>query len=390
MKKKYFLIPVLCLLVYSYCGDSTSEIKIDEPSNKIFKNISINKTFSLNQVGGGVCIPFSKGFVVYEVLGGRHFLNYYDIDGNFRKNAELNFGQGPNDIFSMTFWFLQDDNIMFVDNNTYLKTIDPINLKIETIQKISNKIKNYQNSFVFVRRDQPDVEYSNGHTITSFAANTFRNDDFYIVSYTGVFDNFKILHKVHRVQRFGSGMIDINKPNELVHDYRSLIVGAKNLAVDWKNGFVYFIQYHDKPEIFRIDFNGGDLTNIKLAINSSDFFTDRDKINSWYQWAVDDTPRRFKTGKKHIYKYPETSPVLRDIAIIGEWLLVISGKRNWETYENKVFVYRLSDLQFSGTFYIPTGDWASSVFGNHLVTKRIIEKDGDYLFELNCYRIEVL
>jgi len=388
--KRMFFIFLLCSLFYA-CSKADDLLikKLPTPFHKKFEKINIKKIFSINFIGGGNCIPFSQGILAYESLdneGKRLNLKYFDLQGKLKKEVPASRGQGPTDIGVISLWLLQDDKILFIDKNSYLKMINPLDLKITTIEKISNKIEDYFNKFVFALNSSTDIEYFNGQTITSFEKYNFNTLNYYIVSYDGNFNRFKIIHEVKK--ELPKSWIKTRKSERkvLFSDYNNLIILQRNLAVDWKNGFIYFFSDCEKPEISRIDFRGKQLTKIILDIDSKNFFVDKKKIDIWYRWAIFDVPRMFKTKYKAIYS--EKTPVLRDIDILGEWLLVTTGKRNWDTFENEVLVYKLSDLSFLGSFFIPTGDWPSMKFGKHFVTKRIIEKDDDFFWQCNCYCIE--
>lgn len=366
--------------------------KLPKPSyTKGFDKIKVKKIFSYDHMIGGSCLPFSKGFMVFDALDSNcnHLkLKYYDLSGKLKKERELTPGQGPNDVISMTFEFRQNDRLLFIDKNTYLKTIDPVGLSISTVVKLDNIIDGYRSKFIFAQSSLTDIEYSNGRTITSFNNINPMKLDYFIISYDGDFKNLKILHEVKRKPPKVFQERTFNT-REFFYDYTRQTFFSRNFTVDWKNGHIYFMVNCEDAEISRIDMEGKQLTRIELGINGNDFFMDKSKMDLWYEWASGGISNRLKFGRKNNYVYPKTAPVLRDINIIGDWLLVTSGQRNWETFENKVFVYQLPDLQFLGSFYIPTGDWSSCLFGDVLVAKRIIKKDDDLLMRSNCYRIEV-
>lgn len=366
--------------------------KLPKPSyTKDFDKIKVKKIFSYDHMIGGSCLPFSKGFMVFDALDSNcnHLkLKYYDLRGKLKKERELNTGQGPNDVISMTFEFRQNDRLLFIDKNTYLKTIDPVDLGVSTVVKLDNIIDGYRSKFIFAQSSLTDIEYSNGRTITSFNNINPMKLDYFIISYDGDFKNLKILHEVKRKPPKGFQERTFNT-REFFYDYTRQTFFSRNFTVDWKNGHIYFMVNCEDAEISRIDMEGKQLTRIELGINGNDFFMDKSKMDLWYEWASGGISNRLKLGRKNNYVYPKNAPVLRDINIIGDWLLVTSGQRNWETFENKVFVYQLPDLQFLGSFYIPTGDWSSCLFVDVLVAKRIIKKDDDLLMRSNCYRIEV-
>jgi hypothetical protein len=393
MKKIGLILLLSCFQFACTEAEKTAVIKkLPKPSyTKVFNKIKVKKIFSYDHMLGGSCLPFSKGFMVFDALDSNcnHLkLKYYDLSGKLKKERELTAGQGPNDVLNMTFEFRQNDRLLFIDKNTYIKTIDPVDLSVSTVVKLDNIIDGYRSKFIFAQSSLTDIEYSNGRTITSFNNINPMKLDYFIISYDGDFNNLKILHEVKRKPPKGFQERTFNT-REFFYDYTMLTFFQRNFTVDWKNGHIYFMVNCEDAEISRIDMEGKQLTRIELGINGSDFFMDKNKMDLWYEWASGGISNQLKFGKKNNYVYPKTAPVLRDINIIGDWLLVTSGQRNWETFENKVFVYQLPALQFLGSFYIPTGDWPSGLFGDVLASKRIIKKDDDLFIRSNCYRIEV-
>lgn len=394
MNKIGLILLLSCFLFACTEAEKTAVInKLPKPSNtKVFDKIKVKKIFSYDCMHGGSCIPISKGFMVVDAIEPycKNFkLKFYDLSGQLKKERDLTPGQGPTDVMDITTEFLQDDRLLIIDNNTYLKTINPVDLGVSTIVKLDNKIDGYRSKFIFAQSSDTDIEYHNGRTITSFNNTNPLRLDYFIVSYDGDFNNFKTLHEVKRKppQDFQERIFS---RKELFFDYTNHTFFSRNLTVDWKNGHIYFMVNCEDAEIHRIDMEGKHLTRIELGIDNNNFFIDKSKLEVYYEWASGGIFNNLRDGRKYHFIYPKTAPVLRDINIIGDWLLVTSGKRNWDTFENKVFVYQLPDLQFLGSFYIPTGDWQSNLFGDVLVAKRIIKKDDDFWMHCNCYRIEVI
>jgi hypothetical protein len=390
--KKWFFVFLICCLAYSCSKSGALSIKKKLPasSQKKFERIHIKKFFSVDLTMGGACIPFSQGILIIESLddgGNRYILKYVDPKGELKKERLIKRSEGPDSINVISELFTQGDKIFLFDNNTYLKMINPYDLNINTVQRLSNKIKGYFTKFVFGLNTQTDIECFDNQTITSFEGNNPDNLNYYIVYYKGDFNQFRIINEVKRElleswenQRKSAG-------KECFLDYDNLTKSQRNLAVDWKNSMVYFLADYEKPGISMIDFKGRLLTNIFLGIESIDFPVDKSKIDVWNRWALAGIPPMFK--KKYKCMTHEKNPVLRDIDILGDCLLVTTGKRNWDTFENEVLAYRLPALNYLGAFFIPTGDWPSKKFGRFLVTKRIIEKDDNFTFQFNCYEMEI-
>jgi len=386
------IVFLICLLFYacSKPGAPVIEKKLPAPSHNKFDKISIKKVFSIDLARGGICIPTPQGVLILEALssdGNRSALKSFNLEGELEKEKIIKREEGPDGINIMTECFTVDDKILFIDNNTYLKIIDPYDLGIKTIEKLSNKIDGYFTKFVFGVSSGTDYEYFNNQTITTFEVNNGadNNLNYFIVSYYGNFDRFRIICEARRKFLKTWEISRKSRGKELFLDYDNLMKLRRNIAVDWKNSFVYFLTDCEKPVISRLDFNGKHLTDIFLAFDSKKFAADKNKIAAWYRWALGDSTKI--PLKKYKCIYPENSLAIIDINVLGNWLLVTTGKRNWDTFENEVLVYRLSDLSFLGTFFIPSGDWPSYKFGRFFVTKRIIEKDDDFFCRLNCYEM---
>ncbi|MGE5342002.1 MAG: hypothetical protein ACM3SY_11045 [Candidatus Omnitrophota bacterium] len=388
--KKISVILLTCLCLWTCSKTNDGVIKtLPKPFPKKFEKISVKKIFSTDIILGGFCVPFSDGIFLYEVLDNQGTyikLKSFDMNGQLRKESDIKRNEGPDGIFSMNHCFSQGDRLMFIDHNTYLKEINPYDLSIRTLEKISNKIDEYHTKFIFGRDTNADIDFNNNKTITSFETTDYFSLDYYIVSYKGNFEQLKVIHKVKKkmLKTWAAGF-----KNNYEHfiDYNNWARSPRNQAVDWKNGFIYFFADSEKPEISRINMKGNNLTTIRLGINSKNFKMDREKIDVWYGWAIGGMPKIPGIKRKYSRVYSETAPVLRDVDIFGDWLLITTGKRNWDTFENEVLVYRLPDLSYEGSFFIPTGDWPTDKYGNYFVTKRIIEKNDDYFTQYNCYQL---
>jgi hypothetical protein len=67
------------------------------------------------------------------------------------------------------------------------------------------------------------------------------------------------------------------------------------------------------------------------------------------------------------------------IKVIGDRLIIITGKRDWEKQENEALVYRLPSLEYEGSFAIPypnllTTRW----YGDFYVTEKLIKRNDDF------------
>jgi hypothetical protein len=165
MKKIGLILLLFCFQFACSEAEKSAVInKLPRPSyTKVFDKIKVTKIFSYDHMIGGSCLPFSKGFMVFDFLDANcnHLkLKYYDLSGKLKKEKELTHGQGPNDVMSMIFAFRQNDRILFIDKNTYLKTIDPVDLGVSTVVKLDNIIDGYRSKFIFAQSSQTDIEYS--------------------------------------------------------------------------------------------------------------------------------------------------------------------------------------------------------------------------------------
>ena len=77
------------------------------------------------------------------------------------------------------------------------------------------------------------------------------------------------------------------------------------------------------------------------------------------------------------------------IKVIKDWLLIITGNRNWEKEENEVLAYRLPSMRYEGSFFIPFPNLLRTKwYDNYYIIHKLIEKDDDYYLPYEIYTVE--
>jgi len=105
-------------------------------------------------------------------------------------------------------------------------------------------------------------------------------------------------------------------------------------------------------------------------------------------WGTPLTPR-FKNSFKHILYIPLHAPAMMGIKVKGDWLLIITGNRNWKKGENDVLVYRLPSLSYEGSFFIPFPNLLSTKwYDNYYMLRKLIEKEDGYYLSHEVYIVE--
>ncbi len=113
----------------------------------------------------------------------------------------------------------------------------------------------------------------------------------------------------------------------------------------------------------------------EIDIDFRKFKVSREKIEEWCDSGKSSPEPIFKILRQVAY-IPPHAPPLEDIKVIDNRLLVITGNRDWEKGENETLVYRLPDMKFEGSFYLPFPNilkpaWVSDYY----MTRDGIEKD---------------
>ena len=77
------------------------------------------------------------------------------------------------------------------------------------------------------------------------------------------------------------------------------------------------------------------------------------------------------------------------IKVTGDWLLIITGNRNWKKGENEVLVFRLLSLKYEGSSFIPFPNLLRTKwYDNYYIIRKHIKKDDDYYSSYEIYMVE--
>ena len=387
---------ILSLLFLISCGEKIKVQRLSVEEGKKFEKFNIKKIGEVIQWGGW-CLACPQGIFSFEVLDkqwSEFKLKLYDYSGRLKKEKILAGGEGPNQIKVTNFeyaWLSSSGKILCDDNENYLKAIDPETLEVETIAKFSNVIDEYGSKYVFGRASATSLEEKDKRTVTSFeSAGYYENLTYYIVTYEGIFKNLSVITTARKERPWT--WVELEKKRISYEDYYAHLRLNRILSVDWKRGVVYYLPDFEKPEIESINLKGKEKEKYLIDIDFEKFKLEKEEFEFMQKtqasWGTP-LPPRFKNSFKHILYIPPHAPALMGIKVKGDWLLIITGNRNWKKGENEVLVYRLPSLSYEGSFFIP--------FPNRLLTKwddnyytirKLIEKEDGFYLSHEIYMVE--
>ena len=378
------------------CSEKINVRQLSVEEGKRFEKFNFKKVGEITQWGGW-CLACPQGIFSFEVLDkqwSEFKLKLYDYSGNLKKEKVLAGGEGPNQIKVTNFeyaWLSSSGKILCDDNENYLKAIDPETLEVETIAKFSNVIDGYGSKYVFGRASATSLEEKDNRTVTSFeSAGYYENLTYYIVTYEGIFKNLSVIAKAKKERPWT--WAEREKKRISHGDYYEHLRLNRLLSVDWKRSVVYYLPDFEKPEIESINLEGKEKEKYLIDIDFEKFKVEKEEFEFMQKgqasWGTP-LPPRFKNSFKHILYIPPHAPALMGIKVKGDWLLIITGNRNWKKGENEVLVYRLPSLSYEGSFFIP--------FPNRLLTKwddnyytirKLIEKEDGFYLSHEIYMVE--
>jgi len=106
---------------------------------------------------------------IQDMMGREHKFQLFDYTGRLIKERSMVSGQGPDEVTVVTkdnTWLSSTGQIMVEDDN-YLKTIDPESLKVRTLAKFANMIKGFDGKFIFGRHTGTTFEEKGNRTVTT-------------------------------------------------------------------------------------------------------------------------------------------------------------------------------------------------------------------------------
>jgi len=69
------------------------------------------------------------------------------------------------------------------------------------------------------------------------------------------------------------------------------------------------------------------------------------------------------------------------IKVINDWLVLITGKRDWDKQENEALVYTLPSLEFEGSFSIPYPNMLRTKwYDDYYIIEKLKKKNEDFFY----------
>lgn len=388
-------ILILSLFFLLSCGENIKVQRLSVEEGKKFEKLNFKKVSKID-LWSGWCLAVPQGVVCSELLDRswkESQLKLYDYSGKLKKERKLIHGDGPDEIRAWNFptvWISSSGKVFSRDNN-YLKALDPETLEIETIAKFSNVIDRYGSKYTFGRHGFTSLEEKGNQTVTSFESTGFYEDmTYYIVTYEGIFENLSIIAATKKEKPWTQS-VSYRKKREFYVDYYGSFRLDRILSVDWERRVVYYIPDIEKPEIESVNLETKRKEKYLIGINFKKFKVEREEFESFYEHFLSKEDPILKNYYKFILYIPPHAPALMGIKVIKDWLLIITGNRNWEKGENEVQVYRLPSLRYEGSFFIPFPSlrhFGTKWYDDYYIIRRYIEKNEDYYSSYEIYKLE--
>ena len=372
-------------------------LKIDP--NKRFSGWSVVKEFGIQRRYLRWIFPIKDRYLGQQVMESserEYKLFVVDKSGKEIKHVIIARGQGPEEIMGLipeTLTLSKDERrVSFYDGGYYLKSLDIESFKIHTINKIDTIIKRYGSHYYIGRHGTTSFETKGNLVVTSFESSGFFSDHVYdLVMYHGPFDKFQIIASLKKGIPKWLKESHNSKNRIITIDYYDRLRYARLFSVDWKREMIYVIPDIETPEIERIEF-GGRKTMICLDINSKTYLINRSAFNLYFAWYNDNQNPILKKTLDFEFRLLPHAPALQGIKVIGDWLLIITGNRDWDRNENEVLVFLIPSLEYQGSFPIPFPNppdlsikWGDGYFSMH----NIIEHEDDYLSHHQIFRYKI-
>ena len=391
--RKAILILLISLLFS--CGENIKVQKLSVEEGKRFDKLNFKKVEEIT-LWSGWCLALPQGVICSELLDRswrESQLKLYDYSGKLKKERKLIHGDGPDEIRVWNFpsvWLSSSGMILSEDNN-YLKALDPETLEIETIVKFSNVIEGYGSKYTFGLHGFTSLEEKGNRTVTSFESTGFYEDmRYYIVTYEGIFENLSVIAETKKEKPWTRSR-SYRKKREFYVDYYGAFRLDRILSVDWKRGVVYYIPDIEKPEVESVDLKGKRKEKYLIDINFKKFKVEREEFEFFYEHVLSATDPILKNFYKFILYIPPHAPALMGVKVTGDWLLIITGNRNWKKEENEVQVFSLPSLRYEGSFFIPFPSlyhFSTKWYDNYYIIRKHIKRDDDLYSSYEIYMIE--
>lgn len=383
---------VFILSLFISCGGQIREHKLILDKDKEFDNLSFNKIFEIDFPFILACFPCPNGILCIEILDrswSEFKFHLYDYSGKLKKEKLIKSGQGPNEMRALdynTVW-ISSGKIHFIDVDNYYKILDPESFEIKTVSKLSNVIKGYGSKYTFGNLGLTSLENEDEYIITSFESTAFYDDlTYYILKSKTTFDDLSIITKAKKMKPWT--WIEL-KERKSYTDYYETARLDRIFSADWKREVIYYLPDIEKPEIKSVNFNGTEKENFIIDVNYKKFDVDREKLKLFHEYVLGETDSRIRENFNQILYIPPHAPALMGLKVIHNYLIIITGNRNWDKGENQSHVYRLPSLEYEGNFFIPFSNrlriqWIDGYY----ITKNLINKKDEPRFSVVIYRIE--
>jgi len=365
MRQKAFVIPaILSILLINACRREPETAQLAIEDGKTFQEFRYAEVWRKEYEWVKWCLPFPERTICMELLDKsyrEYRFNLYDPSGDLVKDKHVLSGDGPDEIKVLNMdmvWLSSSGQIHCLDNDYYLKSIDPETFQVTTLVKLSNVVKGYGGKFIDGRHSGTSFEESDGQIITTFESTSFYDDlTYYLVKCGGDFQDLSILAELKK-----------EKPWTLLKNEERKIKGGKiisytdyymrtrlqrTFAVDWKRHVVYILPDIDKPEIEWVHFDGEKKGRVRIDIHPEEFEIDKDEMDSWLRYNLDNSEPLIRERMETHSFIPDHAPALMSMAVVDDRLVLITGNRNWQAQENETLVFRLPDLRYEGSFYLP-------------------------------------
>ncbi len=387
--KRLLVVITIGFLLSACSKEAGVKRKLNVVEGKKFHRLEFRKVFEITLHYCKWCFPVYKGVLCLQSLDSqnRKFrLTLFDYDGKVIKKRDFLTGQGPNELLASIFrcaWVRSDlREVIAIDVGEFVKSINAESLTIRTIAKPGLK------NFYFCKAAAlNNVEEKGDRAIMAMgSAGFYENNTYYIVEWDRMFKNYRVIRKL---KKMNPQRLKTKKKRVIYTDYYWKLREALPLTVDWKREVVYLVpDTAEKPLIERMDVKTGKSERYRIEIDFKKFKIDRKRIEYFCQWFNEELPELLKKSLKYLCYFPSYPPPVQGIKVIKDWLLVITGKRKWNEGRNWTLVYRLPELSYEGSFYIPFPDYGLEIKwidGNYYITRKVLEGEN---VKYSIYRVK--
>ena len=376
------------------CGPRPEDQTLSVEEGKIFRGVQIEKIWE-KELYGRLVLALPQGVFcdeIQDVMGREHKFQFFDYGGRLIREKSLLAGQGPEEVTVVTTantWLSSAGDIM-VEDNDYLKRIDPETFEVRTLAKFVNVVKGFGSRFIFGRHTLTSFEEHGDRTVTTFeSAGFYENMTCYIASYKGLLEDFSIIQEF-KLPRPLTWVKLAEGKRESYTDYYHLLRIRRIFAVDWTRDVVYFIPDIEKPEIGFVHMGTRARGRALVEVNPGTFGVDRKELEFYHEYVRGQTDPRLKSYYKDILYVPPNAPALMGLKVVGDRLIITTGKRDWARQENEALVYRLPSLDYEGSFPLPYPNLQTTRWdGDFYIIEKLVKRDDDFFYFWEIYRIRL-